>query len=249
MSTPRTIRLVSFDIWKTLIKPNPTFGNERARLTLEHFGLDMEPVTFRSFISAACKQLEDGTDRTGVQYGFMPRTRLALELSGYASPVTDDDLRKIYRAVRQLQLSSTANMPTLTEDNLPLVFRALRDQGREIAVVSNTGMTEGAELTEILSALGLNRYINHHIYSDEVGHAKPSPKIFARLAEVAKVYPGEILHIGDNRLADLEGARASGLQARQYLPGQADSVDVLSHFAQLAWYRIDRIERQVATAR
>jgi putative hydrolase of the HAD superfamily len=44
------------------------------------------------------------------------------------------------------------------------------------------------------------------------GAAKPDPRIFAELVAAAGVPAGSILHVGDDALADVEGARAYGLR-------------------------------------
>jgi putative hydrolase of the HAD superfamily len=46
-----------------------------------------------------------------------------------------------------------------------------------------------------------------------VGEAKPSPRVFVRALAVARVSPGEALHVGDKVDNDVEGARAAGVSA------------------------------------
>ena len=51
------------------------------------------------------------------------------------------------------------------------------------------------------------------ITSAKVGYEKPSKKIFAHLVAAAGCSPAEILHVGDSPVADVWGARQSGLRA------------------------------------
>jgi len=46
-----------------------------------------------------------------------------------------------------------------------------------------------------------------------VGWEKPHPEIFARAVAAFGLTPGEVVHVGDHRREDVEGARAAGLQA------------------------------------
>lgn len=64
-----------------------------------------------------------------------------------------------------------------------------------------------------LALCGVAGYFAGHLSARSVGAAKPDPRIFAALARSAGVAPGEILHVGDDPLADVEGARRAGLQA------------------------------------
>jgi 2-haloalkanoic acid dehalogenase type II len=52
-----------------------------------------------------------------------------------------------------------------------------------------------------------------HITAAAAGVAKPDPRIFAHLADMAGVGAGQVLHIGDDPLADVVGATRAGMQA------------------------------------
>jgi FMN hydrolase / 5-amino-6-(5-phospho-D-ribitylamino)uracil phosphatase len=61
--------------------------------------------------------------------------------------------------------------------------------------------------------VGLGRHFRAAIDAAGAGAAKPDPRIFARLLEVAAVPAGAVLHVGDDAAADVEGARAAGLRS------------------------------------
>ena len=52
-----------------------------------------------------------------------------------------------------------------------------------------------------------------HVTASAAGAAKPDLRIFARLAELAGVVPAQVMHIGDDPLADVAGATGAGMQA------------------------------------
>ena len=56
------------------------------------------------------------------------------------------------------------------------------------------------------------------IFSDIEKVSKPNPKIFQtvfrKVNELKTVDKGEILHIGDNMIADFEGAKKFGFEAK-----------------------------------
>jgi HAD superfamily hydrolase (TIGR01549 family) len=51
------------------------------------------------------------------------------------------------------------------------------------------------------------------LVSDLIGAAKPSARAFLRLAETFAVAPGDVWYVGDNPVADVNGALAAGLRA------------------------------------
>jgi FMN hydrolase / 5-amino-6-(5-phospho-D-ribitylamino)uracil phosphatase len=60
--------------------------------------------------------------------------------------------------------------------------------------------------------VGIGRHFRASIDAAGAGAAKPDPRIFARLLEVAAVPAGAVLHVGDDPDADVDGARRAGLR-------------------------------------
>jgi HAD superfamily hydrolase (TIGR01509 family) len=91
----------------------------------------------------------------------------------------------------------------------------LRSQGLLLAVVSNTMRTPGATLCKILDRFGLLGCFAHTTFSDEVGVRKPHPEIFALTLRVLRVEAGAAVHVGDDPVLDVVGARDAGLRVVQ----------------------------------
>jgi putative hydrolase of the HAD superfamily len=64
-----------------------------------------------------------------------------------------------------------------------------------------------------LERCGIGDLFSGHVTAIAAGAAKPDARIFARLAELAGVEPKQVLHIGDDPLADVVGATQAGMQA------------------------------------
>ena len=64
-----------------------------------------------------------------------------------------------------------------------------------------------------LARIGLAHFFEHSLGAREAGAAKPDPRIFSLLLERAGLEPDEVLHVGVDPAADVEGARAAGLPA------------------------------------
>lgn len=61
--------------------------------------------------------------------------------------------------------------------------------------------------------VGLGHLFRGAVDAAGAGAAKPDPRIFARLLEVAGVPAAAVLHVGDDADADVRGARAAGLRS------------------------------------
>lgn len=80
-----------------------------------------------------------------------------------------------------------------------------------------TDMTVDYQM-EKLSRLGLLRWVDFVVTSEEVLAEKPDAKLFLCCAQKAKASPAHCLYIGDNLKKDIEGAHAAGMHALWYQP-------------------------------
>lgn len=64
-----------------------------------------------------------------------------------------------------------------------------------------------------LESLGLDQYLKKVFYSYAVGAAKPDPAMFIHVQDSMGTAAENILHVGDNWSADVEGALAAGWRA------------------------------------
>lgn len=92
---------------------------------------------------------------------------------------------------------------------IPDVLDALDSAGIPMAVVSNFD----SRLHGILEGLGVHHRFRTVLCSSEAGAAKPQERIFLAACQALDRNPPQVLHAGDDRRADLEGARNAGLEA------------------------------------
>ncbi len=96
----------------------------------------------------------------------------------------------------------------------------LKLRGISLGLVSNTMRTPGAVLRKILERRGLLDYFSVITFSDECGIRKPDPEIFRMTLERIGVAPAEAVHVGDDPVLDVRGARAAGMRVIQmYVEG------------------------------
>jgi len=91
---------------------------------------------------------------------------------------------------------------------VPGVLRALRERGVRLVVVSNWDVS----LHDVLERTRLRALLDGVVTSAEFGAAKPDPAIFAQALELAGAGAGDAVHAGDDLEADVEGARAAGIE-------------------------------------
>lgn len=91
------------------------------------------------------------------------------------------------------------------------LLSALAARGIPAVVTSNFD----SRLLDVLEGLGVRHRFRTVIYSSGAGSAKPAPDIFARSCRALGLPAAGVLHVGDDRVADLDGARGAGLQARR----------------------------------
>ncbi|MEA3149139.1 MAG: hydrolase / 5-amino-6-(5-phospho-D-ribitylamino)uracil phosphatase [Gammaproteobacteria bacterium] len=89
------------------------------------------------------------------------------------------------------------------EDARPALVR-LRSKYRLFAVSNGNADLERC---------GIGDLFDGHVTAAAAGAAKPNARIFAHLVRVAGVEPIEVLHVGDDPLADVVGATQAGMQA------------------------------------
>ena len=92
---------------------------------------------------------------------------------------------------------------------------ALGKQGLALAVVSNTMRTPGSVLRKLLAAADLLAPFALLTFSDEVGVRKPGAEIFHLTLRQLGVPPAAAVHVGDDGVLDVLGARNAGLRVVQ----------------------------------
>ena len=129
-------------------------------------------------------------------FTFLRRRALAHQLcaAGYdESPI--DDALEVFFAAR--------NRVAFYPDVRPALTR-LHARYRLFAVSNGN-----ADLTRC----GIAELFDGHITARAAGVAKPDARIFAQLLDLAGVSADEVMHIGDDPLADVVGATRAGMQA------------------------------------
>jgi putative hydrolase of the HAD superfamily len=92
---------------------------------------------------------------------------------------------------------------------VPEALARLREAGIRLGVISNWDH----RLPGVIAALGLASFFDALVYSSKAGVEKPDGRIFRQAASELGAELNAVLHVGDGRLEDVEGAVAAGMQA------------------------------------
>ncbi len=207
------IAAVTFDAGQTLI------GLDHAMLAarLAERGVAIAPAALAAAQPAAWQRYEQavragGHDRPWQSFmaGLMGDAA-----AGALSPDAADDL-----AAWLWSEQPRRNLWRRPVDGMIELVRDLRAAGIAVAVISNS---EG-RLAELFEELGWGDEFAAVIDSGRVGIDKPDPRIFALALEVVGCGPvgaDAVVHVGDSRVADVDGARAVGWRAIWFGPTAA----------------------------
>jgi HAD superfamily hydrolase (TIGR01509 family) len=114
-------------------------------------------------------------------------------------------------------------VPPAVDHGARAALETLAGRDYTLVLVSNTMRTPGTTLRKLLDRYGLLSFFAHTTFSDEVGIRKPAPEIFALSLRAVGGEAATAVHVGDDAILDVEGARAAGMRVIQVTstPGRA----------------------------
>ncbi|HKZ45075.1 MAG TPA: HAD family hydrolase [archaeon] len=97
------------------------------------------------------------------------------------------------------------------------VLDNLKKKGIRLAVFSDG---RRLDLRPALKLYGVLKYFEFVLTSEEIGIEKPSPLVFRALLKKMREPAKNVVHVGDNPVKDIQGAKRVGMKAILYLPPQ-----------------------------
>jgi len=224
----------SFDLWMTLIKSNPSFKKKRAEYFFNQYNplnktLDEVVQVFRH-VDLMCNGINE---KTGNNIDAEEMYLMVIyHLTNSLQQLQQTDTKALYAGMEQLVFD---NMPVLYHESAVEVLAKIKSKKDiTLSILSNTAFIKGSTLRIVLAHLQIERYFNFELYSDEVGISKPNAKIFELMLNNIKsvrneqVLPAEVIHIGDNPVADIAAANAMGMASFQINSNHLLITDLLS---------------------
>lgn len=208
---------ISFDLWLTLIKSNPEFKAHRNQLFKDFFevGLPIEKVSEQiRYYDVVCNTINE---RTGLNIDTHEIYCLILTSLGVdLNFIGTQKLNEFYDEAEQLFLKYK---PVLIYPDIKNYLSMIQSEGISLNILSNTAFIKGYTLKKLLTYYELDECFLFQIYSDECGYSKPNKMIFNLIhQEVPHIEKSLILHVGDNKTADYNGATEYGFKAHLIQP-------------------------------
>ncbi|WP_202703736.1 HAD family hydrolase [Flavobacterium sp. UGB4466] len=206
---------ISFDLWLTLIKSNPEFKKKRNLLFKNFFEVDCTIDKVNEVVryyDVLCNNINEKTGLNIDTYEIYYLILSALEVD--INKFETNKLSQFYEETDSLFMNYK---PELIFPDTKKFFQEITNEDKTINILSNTAFIKGRTLRKLLAYYELTDFFKFQIYSDEVGFSKPNNEIFQLVFDEINVFKStvkkQILHVGDNSVADYNGAINFGFDA------------------------------------
>jgi len=210
---------VTFDWWNTIAVTTADQDRRLRELRIERLlkavaGL---PVTDEDLLRAYDRQTALLQEDWARNVDLHPEQQIAVFLKFAGLDGGDPALA---RAVAEAFGGALLEIPPALFPHIAETLEALKREGVGVGLVSNTGRTWGRYLRTVQDRLGIGRFFDVRVFSDEVGVRKPEPDIFEAALAGLGLPPERVVHVGDDVGADVAGAVALGMRAVWFNTGR-----------------------------
>lgn len=213
------IKAITFDLWDTIMSDE---SDEPKRLAQ---GLKSKPDTRHDLVAEALNRHAPITNEEltiaykvvnaafvkcwqGHAITWTARERLEVLLNGLGRTLPDQELDTLANAMMGMEIA-------IPPDPIDGALSAIAELASryKLCILSDTIITSGEGLRQVLDSHDLKTHFSGFAFSDEVGHAKPHPDMFEAARRQMGVEFSEMVHIGDRDHNDIKGAQAMGMRA------------------------------------
>lgn len=210
------IRVVTLDLWQTLIVDKREWGLERARIRIEgaiealhgagEFVTEEQVWEGYRLCYRTCKAVR----QQGLDVSF--RDQVKIFVDGISEGILKRLSRDTFAVILNRYADSFFESPPAMVAQVPQVLKTLKDRGYQLGMISNTGMTPGRLFRSYLEELGIIQFFDHLTFSDEVLLSKPAAPIFMHTMTSMGSKVSDTVHVGDHLLNDIVGANDVGMR-------------------------------------
>jgi len=198
-------RAVFFDVDFTLIYPGPTFRGEGYQSFCARHGMTVDASRFETAVAQASAILDEARDHIYEAGLFHRYTAAIIRGMGGVGPAVQTCAEEIYD-------EWAANRHFELYDDVPATLQIIAKRGIRIGLISNTIWP--AELhIEDLEEIGVLPYLEHLIFSGEIGLWKPNRAVFQHVLAALEAEPEHAVFVGDSPREDILGAHGAGMRA------------------------------------
>jgi len=216
------VRTITFDLWDTLVIDNsdeerraaaglPTKVEARRESFMKsvkrarpHFSEDVVATAFEVAQETARRSWKEAH----VTLTVADRLQVAFQELGMAPP---PDFSELVTYWEQMEVQLPPVLVPHIQEVLPKVAAKYK-----LGIISDTIVTPGSGLRQILRQYDLDQYFSFFVFSDEAGAAKPARRVFDLAFMFAECAPHELIHIGDREANDIVGPVQVGARSILY---------------------------------
>jgi len=203
----QTVKAIGFDLFNTLLTVDPAAMEEagkRLLRALREEEISVETTAFRDeYVQAAIRFVREAR-KNGRETHNRFWISAALATFGYHVPPDDPRITETVDAYFSTFYDSCYRVPGTRS-----MLERLKDQ-YQLGLLSN--FTHWPAALEIINRLGLAPFFEVKLISGQVGYRKPHREVFRRLTDGFCAPTDEIIYVGDDVDADVNGALAFGIQ-------------------------------------
>ncbi|MGB9727031.1 MAG: HAD family hydrolase [Nitrososphaeria archaeon] len=199
----KNIVVISFDVWDTLLNLKP-FHTMIAEKISFYTSREFDKV-YRE-LEENYRILKDYRRRNMLRFDDI--VNHCLEISSKNLGIGVEVIRKaVTKSVLEVDIKS------LVIEGVENILADLVNFGKRLVTTGNLIFWPGSYNRILLERAGLTDYFTLQIYADEVKVSKPNKNIFLTICRGLNVFPENVVHVGDNRVEDFEGALSAGMNA------------------------------------
>jgi putative hydrolase of the HAD superfamily len=214
-----SVRAITVDFWGTLLIDPPYSDNRYKTRRLKDFETILAGAGIRVSAAGLDRAYEESASmlaRVWARHRDVPveehvRAIVSAVDRGAVARLPPDVLTALVEAYSRPILM----VPPAVDEGALKALTVLAGAGYRLAVVSNTMRSPGVVLRKVLERYGLLACFAHTAFSDETGVRKPDPQMFLGALRALDAEAGRAIHVGDDPILDVEGARAAGMRAVQ----------------------------------
>ena len=197
------LKLVSFDVWDTLLSIKSFYRS---------VALELAKITDKNSAFLENKLIEGYEKIRAIRRagGFEDSKIVSMALDAMAKFLNVDS-KAISEAILNAAENSLAKQH-LIEGAKETVSR-IKEHGLKIGVIGNVVFWPGSINRTLLEKAGLSNFIDRQFCADELKVSKPKPEIFQKALSEFNVEPQNALHVGDSVFEDFAGAITSRMNA------------------------------------
>lgn len=203
------IKAITFDLWNTIFQ-NKSYAKIRKGIIkkfLEKNGFKISDAKFHKVFNKNFNFLNP-TEKNEQFKHIYTQTRINHMFDELQFEVEIEGINKINDDFEILMLDN----PPLLRKGLIYTLNALSPDYR-IGMISDTGITPGKIIREVLKEYNILDFFEVTVFSDETGFYKPHPIAFKTALSQLDCSPRDAMHVGDLLDTDIKGAINYEMQA------------------------------------